>query len=310
MPAEVLPKDGEVVARRPEIPTVSLEMGAETPRILLMTRSPIPVSPASADAESAPVAPFLKSALLSDAGFVHGFFTREGGVSEEPYASLNTTTVTGDDPAHVDENLRRIARALDVTPSRLYFLTQVHGIDCVEVDGSQPHDAVLALHGDTVVARASSAPLACAVRTADCVPVLLGCLDTGAVAACHAGWKGCARGALLEAVLALRARGATRLVAAIGPHISLTSFEVSEDVAAELLAASPDKTVVDRSHERPHVDLRKMARAQLESLDIALDAIDDVPGCTVLDVARFFSFRRDRERSGRLLSAIVPRVVA
>ena len=275
-----------------------------------MTRSPLPHSPASPQAPATPLAPFLESALLRDAGFVHGFFTRQGGVSEGPYASLNTTTVTGDDPAHVEENLRRIARALGVDSARLYFLTQVHGIDCIEVDGSQPRDAVLPLRGDTVVARASTEPLACAVRTADCVPVLLGCVDSGAVAACHAGWKGCAQGAILAAVRALRDRGGTRLVAAIGPHISLTSFEVSEDVAAELLAASPDKTVVDRSRDRPHVDLRRLARAQLESLDIPRTSIDDVPGCTVLDAARFFSFRRDREQSGRLLSAIVPRDIA
>jgi copper oxidase (laccase) domain-containing protein len=105
----------------------------------------------------------------------------------------------------------------------------------------------------------------------------------------------------------LQDAGAKRLVAAIGPHISLAAFEVEEDVAQELLAASPDPDIVDRSGPKPHVDLRKMARAQLARAGLHHDDIDDVLGCTVLEPERFYSFRRDGEQSGRLLTAIVPR---
>ncbi len=102
------------------------------------------------------------------------------------------------------------------------------------------------------------------------------------------------------------------LIAAIGPHISLAAFEVSEEVAQTLLAASRDPDIVLRSpppsHAKPHVDLRRMLRAELASQGLAEGAIDDVWGCTVLEPERFFSFRRDGKASGRHLSAIVPRL--
>jgi copper oxidase (laccase) domain-containing protein len=112
-----------------------------------------------------------------------------------------------------------------------------------------------------------------------------------------------------SAVLALRALAPNPdLVAAIGPHISLAAFEVSEDVADTILKASHDPGIVDRTRAKPHVDLRRMLRAELRDLGFADGSIDDVWGCTVLEPARFFSFRRDGKASGRHLSAIVPRL--
>jgi copper oxidase (laccase) domain-containing protein len=95
----------------------------------------------------------------------------------------------------------------------------------------------------------------------------------------------------------------------VGPHISLQSFEVGADVARQLVDASPDKDIVDHSYEKPHVNLRKMVRAQLRDGGLADADIDDVAGCTVLETARFFSYRRDGNPSGRLLSAIVGKSV-
>jgi copper oxidase (laccase) domain-containing protein len=102
------------------------------------------------------------------------------------------------------------------------------------------------------------------------------------------------------------AGGETDLVAAIGPHISLQAFEVSEEVAREIAAASPDPDVVDTTFgPRPHVDLRRVIRAQLRVAGVPEANIDDVFGCTVGDPTQFFSFRRDGPKSGRHLSAIV-----
>lgn len=99
-----------------------------------------------------------------------------------------------------------------------------------------------------------------------------------------------------------------RPVAAIGPHISLAAFEVSEDVALELAGASRDeRAVVSRSFGRkPHVDLRRLVRQKLVALGLDEAEVDDVGGCTLGEPERFFSFRRDGARSGRHLSAIVP----
>lgn len=249
------------------------------------------------------VADFLKSTLLQAAGFQHAFFTRRGGVSQGPHASLNFSTMTGDTQAHVHENVRRGAAALEVAPGRLYALSQVHGTEVHVLGGASDAEMILATEGDALVS--AQAGLACGVRTADCVPVLLASPDTGVVGAAHAGWRGAAAGVVEKTVGVMRKHGARGpLIAAIGPHISVAAFEVSEEVAEQLSLAAPSSDVIDRSFgAKPHVNLRKLIRAQLRAIDVL--EVDDVDGCTVSDPELFFSYRRDGAVGGRHLSAIV-----
>ena len=252
-------------------------------------------------------ADFLESALLRGAGFSHAFFTRKGGVSPGAYSSLNFSVAAGDSEANVKQNLERAAAELGVASTRIHFLSQVHGRVAHTLSGSELQSTLILRDGDALVSRAPG--LACAVRSADCVPVLLADRRSGAVGAVHAGWRGAASGIVSSAIEALRAIAPNpSLIAAIGPHISLDAFEVSDDVAETLLKASRDPQIVDRSRAKPHVDLRRMLRAELHEQGLAQAAIDDVWGCTVLEPARFFSFRRDGKASGRHLSAIVPRL--
>lgn len=253
-------------------------------------------------------ADYQQSSLLRAAGFRHAFFTRRGGVSSGPYESLSFSVAVGDLEQNVRENLARAARTLGVDPERVYFLSQVHGPEVKLLEGGEDRLEVLQERGDALVA--ASGDLACAVRVADCAPVLIGDKASGAVAAVHAGWRGTVAGVVAAAVGRLRSAigGPGRLVAAIGPHISVENFEVSEEVAAELLQASPDPDVTDRTRgPRPHVDLRRILRAQLRGLGLSDDTIDDVGGCTVGEPGLYFSYRRDGKRSGRHLAAIVPR---
>lgn len=249
----------------------------------------------------------LESPLLGRAGFRHGFFTRNGGVSEGPYRSLSFSLAVGDEPGNVAENLRRAAGALGVPSDRIYYLSQVHGRQTQLADGGEPPARFLEREGDAVIAVGGQ--LACAVRSADCVPILVADRSSGAVAAIHAGWRGVVANVVGAAVAALRDNTQQRgdLIAAIGPHISVHAFEVSEEVAAELARASAATDVVHHGATRPHVDLRRIVRAQLTAAGLDSSAIDDVEGCTVSEPERFFSFRRDGARSGRHLSAIVPR---
>jgi len=252
-------------------------------------------------------AEFLESALLREAGFRHAFFTRKGGVSLGAYSSLSFSVAAGDSEANVKQNLERAAAQLGIASTRIHFLSQVHGRVAHTLHGDEVQSELIQREGDALVSRAPG--LACAVRSADCVPVLLADRRSGAVAAAHAGWRGAVSGVVSSAVDALRSIApAPDLVAAIGPHISLAAFEVSEDVAETLLGASRDPQIVDRSRPKPHVDLRRMLRAELHALGLAHAAIDDVGGCTVLEPERFFSFRRDGKASGRHLSAIVPQL--
>lgn len=267
------------------------------------TPTPAPSHPPLSDAPDA-----LRSPLLTAEGFSHAFFMRLGGVSQPPFDSLNiAASSTGDLPEAVQENLRRCALALGVPASRLYFLTQVHGVDASVLDGTEPWEDVAKRVGDITASRTPG--VACGIRTADCVPILLGDRRSGVVVAVHSGWKGTVANAAAAGVaLMLELETNPSIVAAVGPHIETCCFEVGDDVAAALAnASSAAASVIDRSQGRAHVDLRRIVHAQLVHAGVDASLIDDVHGCTVCDPSRFFSFRRDAEKSGRMLSAIVVR---
>jgi YfiH family protein len=243
----------------------------------------------------------VESEALNRAGFRHGFFTREGGISEGAYRSANFSYGVGDDSRHVDENFRRAEAALGLSPGRLVFLSQVHGNAVVELADGETRETARNLEGDAMVSRCEQ--LGLGVRTADCIPILIGDPATGCAAAVHAGWRGLVRGVILEAVR--RMPSTQTLIAAVGPHIGVAAFEVSPDVAGELLDCSTARNPVSREYgSKPHVDLAQIAVAQLERAGVR--SIDVLVGCTVSEPDRFFSFRRDGAKSGRHLSAIVP----
>lgn len=262
---------------------------------------------------SAPLAhiPYLQSPLLGAAGFRHAFFTRRGGVSLGPYESLNFGYGVGDERAHVEENFRRAAHTLGVGAQAVLVLSQVHGNLVIQAEPGQQRAELLAREGDALIALAGE--LACGVRTADCVPILLADPDSGSVGAVHAGWRGTVQRIVEQAVSELERLGArrSRLLAAIGPHIARAAFEVGEDVAAELERASAATGAIEaRPGTRPHADLRRIISAQLQEAGLEVRAIDQVEGCTVEEPERFFSYRRDGAKSGRMLSAIAPRPAA
>ena len=262
----------------------------------------------------------LQSPLLIEAGFVHAFFTRRGGVSRPPWDSLSFSMAQGDDPAAVLENRTRAARRLGVSERALHYLSQVHGTEALVLGGGEDPEAVVRRVGDITLS--STPSTGCGVRSADCVPVLLADRDSGGVAAIHSGWKGTTLGVATIGVQRLRDLVGRRgdILAAIGPCLSVCCFEVGEDVAARLAHASsaadsalswgpPSRASREKDGPAPtrRVDLRRIVRAQLVDAGLSPDSIEDVPGCTVCDPVRFHSYRRDGERSGRLLSAIVPR---
>jgi YfiH family protein len=248
----------------------------------------------------------LRSTLLQDAGFVHGFSTRTGGSSQGPFASLNLGRAVGDDSVNVEENHRRLAAAVGYAAPALFETSQVHGARVRVVGAAERPADVRGEQADALAAR--EAGVTVGVRVADCLPLLLGCAETGAVAAVHCGWRGVAAGVVGRAVDALRGLGARpgALVAAIGPHIRACCFEVGDEVVDALAAAAGGvHGVAGRSAAgRPLVALAAVVRAQLAAAGALPARVDDVPGCTRCDPARFYSFRRDGARSGRHLAAI------
>lgn len=248
------------------------------------------------------------SPLLHQAGFRHAFFTRLGGASQGPFESLSFSTAVGDDPCHVNENLRRAGAVLGVDAERVLYLSQVHGREARFYRSLEQRSELITLEGDAI--GGSEPSTAYGVRSADCVPVLVADVGSGAVMAIHAGWRGVVVGAVEAGVACLRQNlgNEGQLLAAIGPHISVAAFEVSDDVAAELEAVCPvPGAVVAARTAKPHVNLRFIVTQKLLALGLTEASIDQIGGCTVLDAQHYFSFRRDGKRSGRHLSAIVPR---
>lgn len=251
--------------------------------------------------------PVLRGKALESAGFLHGFSTRLGGVSAPPFHETDFALLR--DPEGLAENQRRLAAAVGFAPEHLFQALQVHGRRVLEPRG--PRREVEREEADALVARAGSRD-AVAVRVADCVPILIGARDTGDVAAVHAGWRGVVA-QIAGATIAALGSSPDAMVAAIGPCIGGCCFEVSADVAEQILAASPgnaDRIVRARYADKARIDLRAAVRTQLVAAGLADANIDDVPSasgpasCTRCDATRYHSYRRDGDDSGRLIAVI------
>lgn len=230
----------------------------------------------------------------------HGFSTRAGGVSTAEYEQLNLGRKVGDDPAHVAENGRRF---LEATGARaLACLDQVHGDRVLELETGRPDLQPL---GEADAAVTSAPGLALCIGTADCLPILIHARDVKAVGAAHAGWRGADLRIGARTVEALQRRGADpkAMKAVLGPCIRRCCYEVSEDLAARF-AKQFGEQVVDRSHGAPHLDIALASKLALEGAGLAPDAVFDLGLCTACDSERFFSHRRDRGVTGRMLAFI------
>lgn len=224
------------------------------------------------------------------------FTDRYGGVSAAPYDELNLALVSGDDPASIAENLRRVVE--DFAPgARLADLSQVHG-NVVDVAEDRPGDD--RPEADGVVTTEADRLLL--VRAADCVPVLFADPDAGIVGAAHSGRPGLAAGVVPATVAKMRALGAEHVTAWIGPHVCGRCYEVPEAMRAEVGAVVPE-AVATTSWGTPALDLGAGVRAQLEADGVS---VHDVSACT-RETPGLYSHRRDAQRSGRLAGLIVRR---
>ncbi len=269
------------------------------------------------------------SSMLTQAGVPHAFTTRLGGVSAVPFDTLNFQPASLDasrlgEPVTpgarssapgkeqfqaVVENFQRVAAAIRCAGRQVICVWQVHGIHtCVwpdEVAAPRPTDSPsVVMQADALATRDPAALLA--IRTADCVPILLASADGQAVAAVHAGWRGVVAGVLPAAVSTLIDRchvAPANLIAAIGPCIGVGHFEVGPDVAEAFDAAGLSEHV-DHSHARPHIDLAGAIAQQLRRLGLPPSQIDQSDRCTHRDQDEFFSHRRDQGKTGRMAALI------
>ncbi len=220
--------------------------------------------------------------------FVHGFMTREGGVSQGLYHSFNLADGVGDDPKAVSANW---ARWHAVYPDvRLARLQQVHG-NCVHpIDSAYDGGRRI---GDGMVTDVPGMVLA--IFTADCVPVLMVDAEAGIAGALHAGWRGTLASIAGVGVSAMVALGASsnRIRVALGPSIGSCCFEVGAELS-ERFVSHLSAAAAYCSPGRPgknYLDLRGIIRWQLRKAGVADGSIVDIGPCTQCNSDRFFSRR-------------------
>jgi len=237
----------------------------------------------------------LGSPLLSSIpGLRHAFFTREGGVSDGIYASLNGGIGSQDAAANVTENRRRMAELMGVAPERFLSVHQTHSPDVVVASG--PWQGASRPLADAIVTRSEG--LAIAATAADCGPILLVDPNTRVIGAAHAGWKGALTGILESTVEAMEKLGAERsgIVAAIGPLIRQHSYEVGGEFVDRFIQADAENALffIPSAREgHAMFDLAGFIRMRLENAGVLM--IDDIGADTYSD-ERFFSYRRSVHR--------------
>ena len=244
----------------------------------------------------------VKSVVYDHIPVAHGHSTRLGGVSTGEFASLNLSTSTGDSQSNVDENRTILgqALALEVVPR----VRMVHGVAVAEVfpDSSRSELPV----ADACITRHRGIGLS--VTTADCVPLIFFCPQTGAVGVAHAGWRGTLDGIASTTVQAMTEKWGCRpdqLRVAIGPSIQRCCFEVGPEVAREFAAfdgvVSPRRGGVEGKFE---IDLHEVNRNWLRLAGINEEHLQCCPLCTACEAELFFSHRRERGKTGRMMTVI------
>lgn len=237
----------------------------------------------------------------------HGFFGREGGVSDGVYASLNCGYSGDDDPKRVHANRSIAMDRLGLPAGCLTTVKQVHGVDVYRV--TEPAPGRSSIEADALVTDRPGVALG--VLSADCAPVLLADPAAGVIGAAHAGWRGALAGVVDSLVRSMRDLGAdaSRMIGAVGPCIAKPSYEVGPDMRAAFEKVDPGGLALFdpvAGSDRYHFDLKAYVLKRLARL--GLENTEAVAEDTHSDERRFFSARRSRNRGepgfGLLLSAI------
>lgn len=223
--------------------------------------------------------------------------TRHGGVSQEPFASLNLGLSSGDERENVLENRRRFFNGLGIGPDEVALGFQVHGdtiLNATQPGNYENYDAFITNRKNVFVA----------VSVADCTPVLIYDTENKAVAAIHAGWKGTMQQIVTKTLQAMQTNFGTRpqhCYAYVGTCISECSFEVDADVADHFENRFKR---FDADLNKFFIDLKQANTTQLLDFGVPASQIEISPFCTVIDNADYFSYRKEGKRSGRMLAVI------
>ncbi len=239
---------------------------------------------------------FIESELFKKHGICAIFTLRHGGVSPTPFDSQNFGLGLGDPDSNIEHNLRKLLHAT-AFPDLPHQTIQTH------------QSATLWCHGpghthstEADILLSDQPNTALAIRSADCLPILLADPTTGITAAVHAGWRGTVLKVVLQAIQAMLKRGASsaHILASLGPCIGPCCFNIDVDVATALKSSVTGAA----DFVEDYADLRQINRLQLLECGLGEHNIECINACTACDKTRFFSFRRDAGITGRHIAVV------
>ena len=223
--------------------------------------------------------------------------TRHGGISRGAYRSLNLGLNTKDTPENVLANQNLFFQSLNIDSSRVVLNHQVHGAEILKASEPGKHQGY-----DALISNQANVFLT--ITVADCTPILLYDPVQRAFAAVHAGWKGTRAFIVKKTVQALATHFACQtqnILAYIGTCIDECSFEVDADVADQFEA--PFKRW-DAQKGKFFIDLKRANQSQLLDMGVPTSNIEISPRSTVLNNENYFSYRKDKGLTGRMMVVI------
>lgn len=229
----------------------------------------------------------------------HAVFTRHGGVSPEPWSSLNVGGTVGDDLDRVKENRLLSFYALGRAPESAFEVWQVHSADVVCARAPRPPGESLR-QADIILTDTHEVTLF--MRFADCVPILLHDPRQGIIGLAHAGWRGTLRDVASATVNAMRKQydsNPADIIAGIGPSIGPDHYQIGADVILQVMEKYGDESEsLLKSHNgKIHFDLWKANRLLLEQAGVG--KIESAEICTACHTDDWFSHRAEKGRTGR-----------
>lgn len=195
----------------------------------------------------------------------------------------------------IDSSRKALLKALELKENSIATARQIHSSNVAYVTSGN-------IYPDTDALVTTVTGLMLGIRVADCAAVLMSDIQSGVIGAAHAGWRGTVGGVLGNTVHIMERYGAnpSRIKAYVSPCICQKCFEVGEEVARQF----KDNTVNRSDFSKPHVNLKHAIRDRLLNLGLNPENLELDEGCTMHEPRRFYSYRREKERSGRMMGLI------
>ncbi|HLO30586.1 MAG TPA: peptidoglycan editing factor PgeF [Anaerolineales bacterium] len=229
----------------------------------------------------------------------HALFTRHGGVSPDPWGSLNVGGTVGDDLERVRHNCILSCQALGCAPESIFDVWQVHSADVVCARAPRPHGESYR-QADIILTDRPNITLF--MRFADCVPILLYDPRNGVIGLAHAGWMGTLRDVATAAVSGMKKNYGSKpadIIAGIGPSIGPDHYEIGADVILQVMQKHADESeLLLKSHSgKIHFNLWEANRLSLERAGVGQIEVCGI--CTACHTQDWFSHRAEKGRTGR-----------